>query len=165
MPFQQSRLTCKCFVDPTGEVVQFYGFPFMDNTMFFKAVVNPSWGAADGEEPNLDEALDAIKRATGYKITIVSVWTDMQETDIDFMVAVANVAKGTDPSRAVRLSVEQLKTIARAAQLEGVKPRWMRAMYTLHELKEMNVPELGLDYTLPSAFTSFAIIYFLYITQ
>ena len=126
-----------------GEVVQFYGFPFRDDTMFYKAIVDPSWVARDGEEPNLDVALDVIKRTAHYnRITIVSVWTDTEETDMDFMVAVASVAKGADPSRAARLSAEQLSIIARAARLEGVDARWMRAMYTLQELREMNVPEL-----------------------
>ena len=128
-----------------GEVVQFYGFPFSDDTMLYKAVVDPSWVAGEGEEPNLEVALDVIKRAAHYNcITIVSVWTDTEETDMDFMVAVASVAKGADPtrSRAARLSAEQLRIIARAARLEGVNARWMRAMYTLQELKEMNVPEL-----------------------
>jgi len=88
-------------------------------------------------------ALDIIKRATHYnRITIVSVWTDTEEMDMDFMIAVASVAKEADPSRVARLSAEQLGIIARAARLEGVKPRWMRAMYTLQELREMNVPEL-----------------------
>ena len=126
-----------------GEVVQFYGFPFSDDTMFYKAVVDPSWVAGEGEEPNLEVALDVIKRTTRYsRITIVSVWTDAEETDMDFMVAVASAAKGADPSRAARLSAEQLRIIARAARLEGVKARWMRAMYTLQELREMSVPEL-----------------------
>ena len=139
----QHRLTFGCFADPSGEVVQFYGFPFRDDTMFYKAVVDPSWVAGEGEEPNLEVALDVIKRAARYnRITIVSVWTDKEETDIDFMVAVASVGKGADLSRGARLSAEQLRIIARAARLEGVNARWMRAMYTLQELKEMNIPEL-----------------------
>ena len=111
--------------------------------MFYKAIVDPSWVAGEGEEPNLEVALDLIKRATRYnRITIVSVWTDMEQTDMDFMLAVASFAKGTDPSRAARLSADQLKAIARAARLDWVNPRWMRAMYTLQELREMEVPEL-----------------------
>jgi len=126
-----------------GEVVQFYGFPFRDDTMFYKAVVDPSWVAGEGEEPNVEVALDVIKRATLYnRMAMVSVWTDREESDMDFMLAVASFSKGADPSRAARLSAEQLKIIARAARLEGVNPRWMRAIYTLQELREMEVPEL-----------------------
>jgi hypothetical protein len=126
-----------------GEVVQFYGFPFSDDTIFYKAIVDKSWVAREGEEPNLEVALDAIKRITRYsRITIVSVWTDKEETDMDFMVAVASASEEADSSLTPRLSAEELKAIARAARLETVNPRWMRAMYTLQELREMNVPEL-----------------------
>jgi hypothetical protein len=100
--------------------------------------------APEGEEPNLEEALDAVKRAAGYdRITILDVWTDAGETDVNFMVAVASATRETASAGHITgLSAQQLNIIARAARLEGVSPRWMRATYLSYELKEMNVPEL-----------------------
>ena len=40
------------------------------------------------------------------------LWTDIKQTDMDFMLAVASFANGADPSRpATRLSAEQLRFI------------------------------------------------------
>lgn len=136
------QLTFASSVDPRGDVVQFYGFPFKDDTAFYRAVVDPYWIAGEGEEPNLEIALDAIEWAARYnRITIVDVWTDMQETDIYFMLAVASASKNTR-DRLTRLSEENLAAIARAAKLGGVRACWMCSTYKLHELKEMNVPRL-----------------------
>jgi len=41
-------------------------------------------------------ALHAVRRAANYdRITITDVWTDIEKTDIDFMIAVSSAAKGT----------------------------------------------------------------------
>jgi hypothetical protein len=138
----QHRLTFKSSADPRGDVVQFYGFPFKDDTAFYRGVVDPDWVAREGEEPNLEVALDAVKRAARYdRITIVDVWTDVQETDIYFMLAVASATKTTG-DRLTRMSGENLAVIARAAKLGGVRACWMCSTYKLHELKEMDVPHL-----------------------
>lgn len=139
MKLFQHRLTFKSSADPRGNVVQFYGFPFKDDTAFYRGVVDPYWVAREGEEPNLEVALDAVKRAARYdRITIVDVWTDVQETDIYFMLAVAK----TTGDRLTRMSGENLAVIARAAKLGGVRACWMCSTYKLHELKEMDVPHL-----------------------
>ena len=136
------QLTFESSADPKGYVVQFYGFPFEDDTAFYRAVVDPYWVAGEGEEPNLEFALDAVKRAAGYdRITIVDVWSDMEETEIYFMLAVASATK-TMGDRLTRMSAEQLEFIAQAARLRGTRACWMRSTYKLHELKEMNVPPL-----------------------
>ena len=128
--------------DPRGDVVQFYGFPFKDDPVFYRAVVDPHWVAGEGEEPNLEFALGAVKRAAGYdRITIVDVWTDIEETEIYFMLAVASATKATG-DRLTRMSAEQLEVIAQAARLRGTRGCWMRSTYKLHELKEMNIPQL-----------------------
>jgi hypothetical protein len=48
----QHRLTFKSSADPRGDVVQFYVFPFKDDTAFYRGVVDPYWVAREGEEPN-----------------------------------------------------------------------------------------------------------------
>jgi hypothetical protein len=136
------QLTFASSADPRGDVVQFYGFPFKDDTAFYNAVVDPYWIAGKGEEPNLEVALDAVKRAARYdRLTIVDVWADLHETDIYFMLAVASATKTTG-DRLTRMSGEHLAVIARAAKLGGVRARWMCSTYKLHELKEMDVPPL-----------------------
>ncbi|KAF8968522.1 hypothetical protein BDZ97DRAFT_1915978 [Flammula alnicola] len=125
------------------QTVQFFGFPFKDDNAMYRAHVNPSWVPRKGEEPNLDLVLYNIKKATGFdRMTFVSVWTDEQETDVDFMLAVASATKGTDTKRIAKWTKEQLTFIADKANLHGVQPRWMRSLWILEDLRGMNVPEL-----------------------
>ena len=110
--------------------------------MFYRAVVNPHWVAGEGEEPNLEVALGAIKRAAVYnRIMIVDVWTNIEEMEIYFMLAVASTTKAMG-DRLTRMSTEQLEVIAEAARFRGTRGCWMRSTHKLHELKEMNVPQL-----------------------
>jgi hypothetical protein len=135
------------FCRSTGGSCTILWLPFIDDTLFYKAVVNPYWEAGEGEEPNLKEALDAIKTSTCYNhLEIVSVWIDVEEMDIDYMVAVASASRDMDMNHISQLSWDQLNMIGRATWLEGVKPRWMQAMYRLDELREMNVAELWFGY-------------------
>jgi hypothetical protein len=69
------------------------------------------------------------------------VWTDVQKTDIYFMLAITNTTKRTG-DRLTRMSEENLAAIARAAKLGGVRACWMCSTYRLYELDEMNVPHL-----------------------
>lgn len=122
--------------------MQFYGFPFKDDTQFYRAVVDPSWVAGEGEEPNLEVALDAVKKAAHFnRITIVDVWTDTEETDIDFMVAVSSATKAKG-EHITQVSAVKLRTIAQAACLDFNSARWMSSTYRSYELKDMNVPDL-----------------------
>jgi hypothetical protein len=69
------------------------------------------------------------------------VWTDIEKTDIDFMIAVSSAAKETG-DRFTQMTSNQLRTIARAAKLEKVRPCWMCSTWKLRELKDMNVPHI-----------------------
>ena len=83
-------------------------------------------------------ALHAVRRAANYDhITIADVWTDIEKTDIDFMIAVSSAAKRTG-DRFTQMTANQLRTIARAANLEKVRPRWMCSTWKLRELKDMD---------------------------
>ncbi|KAF8968520.1 hypothetical protein BDZ97DRAFT_1755195 [Flammula alnicola] len=125
------------------EIVQYFGFPFKDDSAFYRANVDPSWVPQEGEEPDLEEALYHIKRATGFDhMNLVSVWSDERKGEIDFMLAVASAEKGTDTKRIAKWTEEQLKFIAEKTNLNGVQPRWMRSLWVLEDLRGMNVPEL-----------------------
>jgi hypothetical protein len=98
--------------------------------------------AREGEEPNLEEALHAVRRAANYDhITIADVWTDIEKTDINIMITVSNAAKGTG-DRFTQMTSNQLRTIARVAKLEKVKQCWMSSTWKLRGLKDMNVPQI-----------------------
>ncbi|KAF8067512.1 hypothetical protein FPV67DRAFT_1139669 [Lyophyllum atratum] len=131
--------------DLEGEVVFYFGFPFPDDVAFYRANVDPSWVPPKGVEPNLDVALDNIRRATRYgHIDLVSVFTDSQEPDkyIVHMLAVASAVKDMPKDRIARLTADQLMCIAAAAHLNGVRPQWLRSLWVKEDLQEMGALEL-----------------------
>ncbi|KAF8056630.1 hypothetical protein FPV67DRAFT_1678002 [Lyophyllum atratum] len=133
------------FLDLEGEVVFYFGFPFPDDVAFYRANVDPSWVPPKGVEPNLDVALDNIRRATRYgHIDLVSVFTDSQEPDkyIVHMLAVASAVKDMPKDRIARLTADQLMCIAAAAHLNGVRPQWLRSLWVKEDLQEMGALEL-----------------------
>ena len=138
-------------VEEWGQIVWFYGFPFKDDVAFYKAIVDPSWEpyvTADGqgrEEPNLEVAINQLKQATGISgIAVPTVFID-GDTDAAFMLAVAQARKGTRPEDIPRMSEGELRSIAKAAGLGSeLVPCWLRSVFTVEELEDIDSAELKL---------------------
>jgi hypothetical protein len=127
--------------------VQFFGFTFEDDTAFYRNNVDPNWQpqkfiegpARSYTEPNLDEAITAIRKKIPIQLAIIGVYDPNVDSELYFMLAVASCIN----RRVSRvLTKEQLDSIAMAAHLRTGTACWMRSFSTYSELQDLGVPHV-----------------------